>query len=106
MTIRKHFKSYISSFQVLENNNYDIILIESYPCETKDQLYSRERHYIETLDCVNLVIPGRNRKEYRNLPDRIEIRKQYLIDNKDKIKKTKINDYLEILLLVMNFFFK
>lgn len=45
---------YVSSFDVFENDDYDIVLIESYPCNSKDELHSRERHWIETTDkCVN-----------------------------------------------------
>ena len=73
------YKLYLTSYEVLENNNYDIILIENVVCENKDALHSRERHYIESLECVNKVIPGRSDKEY-------------YIDNKDKIKEyIKIN---------------
>ena len=37
--------SYVSSFEVLVSGNYDIVLIESYPCNSKDELHARERHY-------------------------------------------------------------
>jgi len=66
-------KKYTTSFKVLENNNYKIVLLEKYPCNFKDELTARERYYIETIDCVNKLIPGRTKKEY-------------YIDNKDKIK--------------------
>ena len=55
----------VTSFRILANNNYDIILIESYPCNTKDELHRRERYYIEHSECVNKVIPGRTMQEYR-----------------------------------------
>ena len=68
---REEFKSwkkdkcnYITSFEILENNNYEIVLIESYPCLTKDQLHSRERYWIETTECVNKYLPTRSKKEY------------------------------------------
>jgi hypothetical protein len=65
---------YITSFKIIENGNYDIQLIESYPCSTRDELHSREGHYIKTLACVNKVIAGRTKKEYR-------------VDNQHKIQK-------------------
>ena len=55
---------YTSSFQLLENNNYHIILLELYPCTCTDELRARERFYIETIDCVNKNIPGRTKSEY------------------------------------------
>jgi hypothetical protein len=36
------------SFDILKEEDYDIVLIEVYPCNTKDELHKRERHYIET----------------------------------------------------------
>jgi hypothetical protein len=59
-------KSTITSFEILEGGNYDIILIEDFPCERKDQLRARERHHIESIDCVNKVIPTRTKKEYND----------------------------------------
>jgi hypothetical protein len=44
---------YKFSFRILENNDYNIILLEKYPCESRDELLMRERHYIETIECVN-----------------------------------------------------
>jgi predicted GIY-YIG superfamily endonuclease len=41
-----------------------IFLIEDFPCERKEQLLSRERFYIESMDCVNKKIPTRTLKEY------------------------------------------
>jgi hypothetical protein len=45
--------NYISSFDVLQNGNYDIVLIESYPCNSKDELHARERYHTNNIDCVN-----------------------------------------------------
>jgi hypothetical protein len=73
---------FISSFKVLENNNFEIILIENYQCNTKDELHKRERYYIDCLECVNKVIPGRTRKERDEC-------------NKDKLKQYK-KEYNEI----------
>ena len=53
-----------TSKEVLEGGNYNIVLIENCPCNSKDELQKRERHFIETLECVNKTIPGRTRKEY------------------------------------------
>jgi len=76
---------HITSFKILENNNYDIILIENYPSKSKDELHARERFYIESMDCVNKCIPNRTRKEYRE--DNKEIIQQYRQDNREKLTK-------------------
>ena len=44
--------------------NCRIVLMETYPCESRDQLTSREAHYIRTVACVNKHIPGRTDEQY------------------------------------------
>jgi hypothetical protein len=77
-------RSYVTSFKIIESGNFNIILIEQYPCENKDQLLSRERYYIDTLDCVNKCRAGAinelGLKEYT---------KKYHIENIEKIKDQK-----------------
>ena len=58
---------YVSSSVVLENNDYDIHLIENYPCKLKNELLMRERHFAETLDCVNIISPIRSNGEAQKL---------------------------------------
>lgn len=53
-----------SSFSLIETGQYEITLVELYPCGSKDELTARERFYIETNECVNKIIPGRTSKEY------------------------------------------
>jgi hypothetical protein len=65
--------NFVTSFYILENDDYEIILIEDYPCETRKQLKDREQFYILNTCCVNKNIPNRTPKEWYN-------------DNKDKIK--------------------
>ena len=55
---------YITSFKVLENDDFDIILIENFPCDNKEELLKRERHFIDTIDCLNKVVPTRTYKEW------------------------------------------
>ena len=79
--------SYITSFELLKNNNYEIILVESYPCNSKDELHSRERFYIENNECVNKLIPTRQSKEYyeTNKEKHAKYMKQYYQSNKGHI---------------------
>ena len=57
---------FVTSLKALENDNYDIILLENVNCTNRDELRSRERFYIENNKCVNKVIPGRTDQENRN----------------------------------------
>ena len=64
-------KSNLTSFKVLENNDYDIMLVEKVPFTEIEELYKREKyHIINTPNCVNKTIPTRTKKEYRQ--DNIE----------------------------------
>ncbi|RZK13974.1 MAG: hypothetical protein EOO43_17060 [Flavobacterium sp.] len=103
-------KNFITSFDILENGNYSIILIENYSCDSKDQLRARERYYIENTECVNKVIPGRTKKEYRldnkerirkaakeyrsrNREHITEIKKEYRSNNRERIKECRSMKY-------------
>ena len=62
--------------------NCKIELIENYECNCKDELLKKEGEYIKNNDCINKVIIGRTKKEW-------------CIDNKDKIKE-KNKKYSEL----------
>jgi hypothetical protein len=91
---RYHF---VSSFIILENKNYSIELIDTVLCTDKKHRDTLERLYILNNDCVNMMQPGRNNKQWRS--DNKEKIKQYREDNKEKIKqyrednKEKLNEY-------------
>ena len=70
-----------SSKQVLICKDYLITLIELYPCNSKEELLSRERYYFDLFDCVNKVRPLQYEGEKK------EIYKEYYIENADKEKK-------------------
>jgi len=79
-----------SSKGIIERGNYSMVLIENYPCSSKDELHKRERHFIETLDnCVNMVIPTRTRKEHYvdNKKKLLEYKRDYIHQNKEIIQK-------------------
>ena len=78
-------EGFYTSFDIIKNNNYQIILIENCPCDSKEELHREERKYIENIECVNKIIPTRTEKEhYQDNKDKI---KEYYQDNKNKIKK-------------------
>lgn len=87
----KGLRDGLSAFSFMKHNDYDIILIENFPCNDKNELTARERFFIETMECVNKNIPTRTKKEYRN--DNKEKLKAYYIkyreNHKEKIKQYK-----------------
>ena len=96
----------ISSSKLFIYDDIKIILIEDYPCERKEQLLSRERYWIEINKdlVINKNIPSRSSKEYkstdtyknyRNLKNKCECGKTFLIINKNRHEKSKKHiDYL------------
>jgi hypothetical protein len=112
---KNKIKGHTSSYIIIEQGNYSIILVESFPCKTKDELHARERFYIENNKCLNNAIPFRTKeesdvrlkeyrkkhqdrckeynKEYRNTHKEYfkEYKKEFYLKNKDSIdEKTKI----------------
>ena len=97
--------------------NPKIYLLENTPCNSKEELHSIERKYIETTKCVNKCIPNRTSKEYyqdnkekivlkkkeyyqdnketrkKYYQDNKETRNKYLLDNKEKISLQKKEYY-------------
>jgi hypothetical protein len=87
---------YVTSFKILEFEDYKIELVEDYPCNNRQQLCKKEGEHIKANECVNKRIDGRTPKEYRdnNIDKAKQYRennrqqqKQYRENNKDKIKE-------------------
>lgn len=77
---------YTTSFEILKNNDYDMILVELYPCSCIEELTSRERFYIKNNECVNKNLP------IRTPEDELEWHRNYRNQNKDHIN-TKAREY-------------
>lgn len=86
----KNYNFYVYRF-IRDNNgweNWDMVAIETYPCETKHDLHTRERYYIDLLKpTLNKCIPLRTVKEYYvdNKEQLVQQMKQYYIDNKEQL---------------------
>ena len=56
------------SCDIIDRGNYPIFLFENYPCNSRDELTTREgqiiRKYEHECECVNMCIAGRSKKEY------------------------------------------
>ena len=81
--------NYVTSFELLKCNDYYIELVEDFPCERKEQLNSREAHFIRTMNCINKVIPfltDEEKKQYKAI---------YRQENKEEIKKKQAIFYEE-----------
>jgi hypothetical protein len=91
--------NYMSSFEIVKNEDATIVLLESYPCNSKDQLLARERFYIEENKnlCINKQIPGRSQKEYAfaNKDKCAKIKRKHYDTYTDKMKERAIIHYNE-----------
>lgn len=84
-------KGFITSYPIIERDNYKITMIESYPCNSKDELSSREGFYIRSINCVNKHIAGRSQKQWfeEHKEVLIERGKEYREANKEQISERK-----------------
>lgn len=80
-------KFFMTSFYILELDDYTIEEVEKVTYDDPKQLKCRELFYIQNNECVNKNRPAmfvkENKKEYN---------RQYYINNKDKWKKYYINN--------------
>jgi hypothetical protein len=74
----------ITSFEILEGNDYYIELLEICPCTINEELLARERFYIKNNDCINKIKNLNMTKE-----DKKEYDKKYFQNNIDKKREQK-----------------
>ena len=85
-------------------------MVETYTCNSKEELLARERYFIENNDCINKYIPTRTGKEYREAnrekyrqyfkdyaeehkEEKSEYFKKYYEENKKNIMKQQAKSY-------------
>jgi hypothetical protein len=86
-------KKFTSAFDLLKLDNCEIVLIESFPCNSKDELCARERHYIETTpNCINrrkrVILTPEEKREWLS-----EKKKRYRTKHADEIKEKRKEKY-------------
>ena len=92
--------NYVTSFKIFEvDPNPIIVLLEACPCNSKEELHARERHWIENTMCVNRCIPGRTQQEsaraYRRA-NREKVRERdraYRRANREKLRERARDHY-------------
>ena len=87
--------AYYMSFIILENEHFDIELIEYCPCKTKAELHRREGELQREMNCVNQLIAGRTKKEHYedNKEEIAKKAKKYRKENKKTLAKKKKEYY-------------
>jgi len=82
---------YYTSFEVLQNNDAKISLIEIFPCGSKKELELREAHWIQQFACVNKIVTGIKKSK----DDIKERQSQYYIKNKNLLQEKGKKHYRE-----------
>ena len=88
-------ESRVTSYIIFEQcSDYQIILIENFPCNDVNEARARERFHIENNQCLNRNIPGRTPKEYSETyhSNNKEKEQIYRDEHKSEIKQ-KNHDY-------------
>lgn len=98
----KEGRRFPTSFEIIKDGDYYIVLLESYPCNSKDELRMCEQKHIDSCDCVNKVKAYQSeeelidyKKQYnveyykQNCNEILEQKKQYYHQNRDKISEYK-----------------
>ena len=65
-------------------DKFSIELHEPYPCLSKEELHARENYWVRQLGTLNMVIPGRTIKQWRedNKEDQNIKRNEFETNNK------------------------
>lgn len=74
----------VSSYRLFEKygvENCRIVLLEDYPCDTKNQLLAREAYYQKSMKCVNKKIAFWSEEEHK------EYQQQYRVENKEYLSE-------------------
>ena len=94
--------NYCTSREVMKYDDYRIVLIENYPCDSKEQKLAREYHWMTELrkqgiNVVNKQCPGRSKKQYNEdtREQKKVIDKEYYEANRDQIL-SKNKEYRDV----------
>ncbi|KAJ1388893.1 hypothetical protein B484DRAFT_341183 [Ochromonadaceae sp. CCMP2298] len=87
--------AYVTSYKIIANNDYDIVLIELFPCNNKEELHARESHYCQSITCEqNKQYREANREQINNYQNTViycQCGCSYTRQNKAQHERTKIH---------------
>jgi hypothetical protein len=83
----KHGKCYKTSFDIIKDGDYYIVLLELCPCGSKDELRMCEQKHLDACECVNQV------KAFQTDEERKEYVKQYNEQNHNKLLEQQKQNY-------------
>ena len=88
---------YVTSYEIIKFGDAQIVLVENFPCNSRDELRARENYFIENHACVNKckAFIGLSRQEYlkqyynEHKNEIAQQKKKYCQDNKNEISQKK-----------------
>lgn len=80
-----------TSFDIIKDGDYFIVLLESYPCNSRDELRMCEQKHIDSCECVNQVKAFQSKEEKKAYDKQYCV--EYNIKNQEQISMRKKNDY-------------
>ena len=88
---KEHYNG--SSKIIINNGDWKMELIQDYPCLNRLELETLEGEYIKNNKCINLMIPARTKKQYRdaNIDKIRENQKKWRVNNPDYMKNWRAN---------------
>ena len=94
LSVHKTRKNCVSR-NIINRGDYKIELIKDYPCNNLKELEEEESNYIRNNICINIQIPNRTQKEWRedNKEKLSKKQKEYQEEHKDEISKKKKKYY-------------
>jgi hypothetical protein len=100
---KEHNKQYNQyKYQFIRENggwdNFEIVLIEDFPCDNVEEATRRERYWVENLNAsLNKQIPSRTQVEYTETRKEHfkEYKHQYYLENKERLTEKNKNYHQE-----------
>ena len=78
----------VTSYDIIENNDYAIILLEDFPCNNLKDLFDREQYWIDYhTGCIN------TNKASITIEEKKEYHQKYYQDDKEKFDKQSMDRY-------------
>jgi len=77
----KEEKSRCMSYDIIKDGDYHIVLLELYPCNSRDELRMAEQKHIDACECVN------KHKAFQSEEELVEYMKEYHKEHKEQKKE-------------------
>lgn len=79
---------YVMSYDIIKDGDYHIVLLELYPCNSRDELRMCEQKHIDACECLN------KQKAFRSEEEKKEYNKQFYKQHKEELAE-KMKEYRE-----------